>query len=314
MSATGTSVGRSAGTRPMRGVAAKLTLELWLDQLRVDGGPRRPVDRMLLLAIVQANLGHLMREDDLQVAHADMEHPLPDALRRPISINALASSLGLPFETMRRRVNHLLEEGVCRQAMGGIIVPCEVQTRPEQALAVAHSYQRLRRFYFDFKPLGVLPNLPPPEHRFEADPMLLVVRLFGAYLLRVMDTVNQHFGDVLDGLLFMALVYLNIRAITAADLERAGGPEGLDPLRRPVRAAQLAAYLELPAETVRRRVVRLAAEQNWRRTPMGFVAPASALEARNASAAMQENLPDLQRLFTRFAQLGVLEFWERQGP
>ena len=46
-----------------------------------------------------------------------------DSLRIPASVYAVAKSLGLPYENIRRRVKKLLDAGVCVSADGGLVVP-----------------------------------------------------------------------------------------------------------------------------------------------------------------------------------------------
>ena len=56
----------------------------------------------------------------------------PDHLRRPVSVSALARSLGLPIETTRRQVVRLATSGYAlRTEQGGVIVTSEVLRREE---------------------------------------------------------------------------------------------------------------------------------------------------------------------------------------
>jgi hypothetical protein len=81
----------------------------------------------------------------------------PDSLRKPISVNALASQLGMPFETTRRYVNTMLHEGMVVRTDKGLVVPARVIGQPlmlECARAVhAHTVRLvadLHRAGFDF--------------------------------------------------------------------------------------------------------------------------------------------------------------------
>jgi len=52
---------------------------------------------------------------------------LPDALRLPVSVLAIASSLRLPYETVRRHTDALLRAGTCeRLGRRGLIVPARI--------------------------------------------------------------------------------------------------------------------------------------------------------------------------------------------
>ena len=84
--------------------------------------------------------------------------------------------------------------------------------------------------------------------------MLIVMRLFSAFLMRVLDGANERWGDIIDALFVMSLLYLNTDRLTIAALDRAPDGVALDAWRRPVRVSELAAFLGMPAESVRRRI------------------------------------------------------------
>ena len=81
------------------------------------------LDSLLAGAIIEANTHRLAHDPALQMAYAYTDTPPPDALRRPVSINALAASLRLPFETVRRHVRRLADLGICVATPQGVIVP-----------------------------------------------------------------------------------------------------------------------------------------------------------------------------------------------
>jgi hypothetical protein len=70
-------------------------------------------------AIIAANTAHLA--DQREAARGGAVPP--DSVRKPVSILAIAGSLGLPFETTRRHVGKLIDAGVCQRVTGGVIVP-----------------------------------------------------------------------------------------------------------------------------------------------------------------------------------------------
>ncbi|MET0273034.1 MAG: hypothetical protein ABW360_08595, partial [Phenylobacterium sp.] len=85
----------------------ELSLAFLLDQVTTSIGDLRPRDALLVLAINQANIAPLTRQPDTRRRYGSLEAAAPDEARRPVSVNAVAGSLGLPFETVRRRVRHL---------------------------------------------------------------------------------------------------------------------------------------------------------------------------------------------------------------
>jgi hypothetical protein len=81
----------------------------------------------------------------------------PDSMRQPISINALASQLGVPFETTRRYVNAMLRDGLVVRTEKGLIVPAAVlgQSRMLEGARTVHNHTvrligDLHRAGFDF--------------------------------------------------------------------------------------------------------------------------------------------------------------------
>jgi hypothetical protein len=81
------------------------------------------LNAIICQAIIGANTRHLNDPADaVRLGFDDTGLP-PDVVRKPISILALADSLGLPFETTRRHVARLEAAGACKRVRGGVIVP-----------------------------------------------------------------------------------------------------------------------------------------------------------------------------------------------
>lgn len=68
------------------------------------------------MAVVSANLGRLMRDPS---SFSDDEPPSEDD-RWPVSRRAIAASVGLPRETVRRKVMELVEKGHLVEVRGGL--------------------------------------------------------------------------------------------------------------------------------------------------------------------------------------------------
>lgn len=89
------------------------------------------MDRALVfIAAAQASTEHLREQDDyLDLVTGEF---FPDDLRQPVSVSALARSLGIPVETTRRHVVKLAQTGFAqRTETGGVIVTSEVLRREE---------------------------------------------------------------------------------------------------------------------------------------------------------------------------------------
>jgi hypothetical protein len=85
---------------------------------------------LVFIAAAQAGTEHLRQNDDyLSVVDGEF---FPDELRRPISVSALARSLGLPVETTRRHVVRLASGGyLLRTANGGVLVTSDILARED---------------------------------------------------------------------------------------------------------------------------------------------------------------------------------------
>lgn len=84
------------------------------------------VHGIILMAIIHANTAPLrLSSGDNDY---DMAVNLPDDdLRTPVSVYAVAKQLGMPYETVRRHVGRLIEEGRCIRSgpRGGVLVPTQ---------------------------------------------------------------------------------------------------------------------------------------------------------------------------------------------
>src|ERR1041384_4981597 len=113
---------REAPHNSMR-VAGRLANAFALDLVKLGGFGRDVIDALLLAAISQANVAQITRSPELQRQYATLDAAPPDELRRPVSINAIAGSLRIPFETARRRIAALKDLGVIKVTAHGVIVP-----------------------------------------------------------------------------------------------------------------------------------------------------------------------------------------------
>lgn len=110
---------------------------------------------VIFTAIVDANVRHIRPSDAMAQAYSEAADQLPDELRRPISVHALALELDIPYETTRRHVNALIAEGYCLRAETGIVVPASVIARDQMANALRRNFENLRRLIGDLRAGGV---------------------------------------------------------------------------------------------------------------------------------------------------------------
>lgn len=110
---------------------------------------------VIFTAVVDANVRHMKPGDAISQAYSEAGDHVPDELRKPISVHALALELDIPYETTRRHINALIADGFCVRAETGIIVPGAVIARDQMATALRRNYENLRRLMIDLRDGGV---------------------------------------------------------------------------------------------------------------------------------------------------------------
>jgi DNA-binding Lrp family transcriptional regulator len=267
-----------------------------LDQVATGVGGLSPRDALLVMAINQANIAPLTREAAARGAYGALEAPAPDAERRPVSISAVAGSLGLPFETVRRRVKHLEADGVCATSGQGVIVPGAFLASPAYLSSVVASHQSLIAFYRQVRAAGLMGELPASSFRVdEAAPVRAAARLLSDYILRAAERLMEEAGDVVS-----ALVLLGVLCASTAS-----------PQASAISVATLSQRLHIPQETVRRHVVQLVERGQVVQVGRGLLVTEEMLARRGSVALFRENAANVHRLFAGLAERGVVEAWGR---
>ncbi len=263
-----------AGQEPPPNVRAIMRVGADFFLRSIDSMARVMNDDLILSLVYSAmwtaNVKHITNSA-ANIEYGALEHLPPDAMRAPVSAMALANSLRMPYETVRRYVHALLKAGMCvRIGHKGYIVPNDVLARPSQHKAILEGLPSLQRFLgdlkraeFNFEPYRrVLPNTVPipPDGATPAN-IRSLLRAGTELILRGIDMLGRLRGDdFLAGLLFTAIWTANVQHITASPENlKFGGLHELPPdeLRRPVTVHALAASLRIPYETLRRTANRL---------------------------------------------------------
>lgn len=275
---------------------ARLSFAFLLDETSQGVAGLKPLDALLVLAINQANIAPLTRDPAARERYGQLEAPAPDNERRPASINAIAASLGAPFETVRRRVRGLAAAGVCTIAPEGVVIPATFLASPAYLRSVMEAHERLRRFYFELKAAGLTGDLPPSAFETgDAVPVRAAARLISDYVLRASEGLLRETGNVISLLPFVALL--------SAALDADGAP-------RPLMVSGLARRLGLPPETVRRHAAQLTEDELCRAVQGGLVMTPEILERPGLKLLVAENITNVQRLMSGLAERGVIAAWE----
>lgn len=146
-------------------LVARLAMEHFLRTLQGLSAMHPGEDLLTVLvhrAIVTANLAHL-DVDPAARQFATLAAAPPDEVRRPVSVRAVAASMGVPLETVRRRTNRLIELGLCRRVKGGLIVPAATLEGPDAESALLGNMAGLRRLIWRLQSAGFrLSGAPHP--------------------------------------------------------------------------------------------------------------------------------------------------------
>ncbi|CAN7284848.1 DeoR family transcriptional regulator [Phenylobacterium sp. LjRoot225] len=287
-------------------VAGRLTVGFLLDIGDLGRMATPMLDALLFAAVIEANVNRFNRDPALQAAHARLDSAPPDALRRPVSINALATSLRIPFETVRRHINQLVGQGMLVSTSGGVYAPTEVLAAPQFVAAMRGRYERVFRFYDDLRAAELVEPLPceplPVDH--PAAPVRAVGRVLSDYFFRTLDVLHRQVPDVLTAMVLLDVIRTSSGHISAAQemvAIRAGWiPEAE---RTPVRVAQVSRRLCIPYETTRRHVGWLVDKGFCRREGGGVLLSADYRQAPTLFSIATDNLVNARRMFRQIAAL-----------
>lgn len=99
-------------------------------------GAHDPLDALILSTVAVANVAYLGADPALSLKYGGIDQPEPVEIKRPISRNAVALSLGMSYETARRRIQKLIDAGSMIDTEEGLLGANETQN-PEMVLAMA---------------------------------------------------------------------------------------------------------------------------------------------------------------------------------
>lgn len=292
--------------------ALRLSLVFLLDVIEISRGDGDIIDTVLINAISTASVARVSGDSDLDAHFATIEAPPPDEVRRAVSVNALAQSLHLPFETVRRRVGRLVRAGLLEIRPAGVVQSAAAVMDPTYLAQAVARYERLRRFYFDLVAARALRHVgaDPTTAAFDGPPVRIGNRAMAEYCLRALDRFVTVAANPLNAVIFMEVARSSAAHLDGALFEASAPWSESD--RKPVTPLAVARRLSLPAETVRRHVLKLQEKGLVRRVAGGVAPVDAALNSAGVRKGASENAADLVRLFRRLDQLGVLAWWEAE--
>lgn len=139
-------------TRPRLYAATELFLDmLWSVRTRT---PEMDVETLLILLVVnEAAMRPLLIGPAARRDLIDDPSP-PDAARGAISRALVAERTNLPRETVRRKVNQLIERGLLSERRDGEVQPVPLLSRPEFQLIGDECFDAVQRYQERLRELG----------------------------------------------------------------------------------------------------------------------------------------------------------------
>lgn len=89
------------------------------------------LDALVFSSLITGNAGDITYDRELAQKYAWSDSPPPDELRRPVAITELSERLGLPHETIRRRVVRYIALGWVVRVHGGYLSTMSRQQSPD---------------------------------------------------------------------------------------------------------------------------------------------------------------------------------------
>lgn len=170
-------------------IGSRLGMTFFLDYLRIAGDDHDLVDGLILVTVGQANVEHLDREPNPWDRHGDMDDPPPENSLRPITVSAVAATLRIPFETVRRRLARLQSVGACEIAKRGVTLPSATWSSERFRFRAYAVHQQARNLYLGLRDLGLLRPIPASETPRRM-PLLALERLSAGYALRQLYSLS----------------------------------------------------------------------------------------------------------------------------
>jgi DNA-binding IclR family transcriptional regulator len=277
---------------------AHLAFNFVLDMAAHGISGLKTLECLLLMAINQANIAPLTRDPEARIRYGALEHPAPDAERRPVSVRAVAASMRLPYETARRNIRRLEVQGVCVVNEAGVVVTGAFMLSPAYLQAAQLGHERVHALYRMLQAGQLLEPLPPANYDEREPPIRGAVRLISDFLLRASEAIVGRTGDLVS-----TLVILPLLAASAGTDAEASPPQ--------LSVATIARRCQLPAETVRRHAAALVLEGVCESSARGLTLADHRLASPGWRSLLRENAVAVQRMFAGLSERGVVAAWEQ---
>lgn len=152
---TGKGLRREEQVKIISRAADRLVLNIIMDAMMASPlAGLDPVDYLIAITVGSANVSHIDNDANLSRQFAGLIEP--DGLRHGISRAAISRATTLPLETVRRRINRLLEIGIFLEREDGIILSAGNKYKVDARTDRMHAQARLvERMFRDLRARGV---------------------------------------------------------------------------------------------------------------------------------------------------------------
>jgi DNA-binding Lrp family transcriptional regulator len=241
--------------------------------------PQERLAGFVFEVVLGGSIAHHPYRDPATGRWIGVEHA--GALGRPVNATAIAHSMRLPHTTVRRRAAELVEAGLLARCPAGFSVARRFFTGDTLARLAADDAADLMHALRKLAATGYAPAARALDAGVEALPAGVVERLILAFSLRTLETLTELYGDVTAGTIAAAITAANVRRVTEdPQLSRLYSSEDMPPpdaVREPISLRALSRAIDLPFETIRRRVHALIAAGIVVRQGDGVMVPAEVL-------------------------------------
>lgn len=115
------------------------------------------ISGLIMMEVIHANTEHLSdAEGGRDDAGWSAEGFVADAHRRPVRVAPVAERLGIPEETVRRRLNRLVADDRCERALDGYVVTGRILAREGFIRFMVDNQSHLHRLFAGLAEFGVL--------------------------------------------------------------------------------------------------------------------------------------------------------------
>jgi DNA-binding transcriptional ArsR family regulator len=152
--------GHAAAATDVSRRTVRLSISYFLDSLALMARAvdLDPLSIMIGLEVARGNIEYFAKDRATAEAYAGLGAIPPDEIRRPVSVYAVAKSLGLPYETARRHARRLTQAGwLERKDDGGLILPASVLGRPGVLQAALELAAMTEHYLVSLASIGVPP-------------------------------------------------------------------------------------------------------------------------------------------------------------